>query len=67
MKSAVSIDSVQLYAVWLGMTGDPDARELARRLAHLNELDDLTRHRIKKELTACLEDMLGGERDAAVA
>jgi hypothetical protein len=67
MNSAVDIDTAQLFALWLGLPGDPDAKELARRLAHLNELDDLTRYRIRKELAACLEDMLGDERGAAVA
>jgi hypothetical protein len=68
MQSAVVIRKELLVALWLGLPGDPDAQELARRLEHLNELDDLTRRRIRKELHAILEDMLGDERDdAAVA
>jgi len=54
-------------SVWLGLPADPDARELARRLAHLNTLDELTRRRIRKELRECLADMLGDDCDAAVA
>lgn len=64
---AVSSDAGRLFALWLGLPGDPDARELARRLAHLNDLDDVTRRRVAKEMRACLDDMLGDDRDEAVA
>lgn len=67
MQSAVVIEKEALFALWLGLLGDPDAKELARRLERLNTLDELTRRRIRKELHAILEDMLGDERDAAVA
>ena len=67
MRPAASIEAERLFALWLGLPGDPDAHELARRLAHLNRLDDLTRHRMVKELRACLDDMLPDERGAAVA
>ncbi len=67
MQSAVVVKKELLVALWLGLPGDPDAQELARRLEHLNQLDELTRRRIRKELKAILEDMLGDERGAAVA
>ncbi len=67
MRSVVVMNKELLVALWLGLPGDPDAQELARRLEHLNQMDDLTRRRIKKELRAILEDMLGDERGAAVA
>jgi hypothetical protein len=68
MDVSVGVEKEALFAMWLGLPGDADAEELARRIEQINKLDDVTRHRVRKELRALLAEMLADEQgDTAVA